>query len=270
MASTSTSTASHSNSNSSNNRCLNSRRAQSIKTFLASDEPLTIIPSFTYKQPLDFLLTQTNVGPFIAGSHTIVPLWLGLYLRKRNLCRLVAPYWMDVDYLKKVLHFERSTENAQLGTKLPFRYTEISRAILSSIGADRSQIHASASGSDSLEIPNADQVKVLLEDIGQVRMSRLQESIKMISKSFMTEQKPMPVVDVTGIGAVEMEAIRPFLIKTFENHFQIALSGNITPKGTVAARNQTSDSTSGRDSNQDENSDNPSAAVRRSRIRRFR
>jgi hypothetical protein len=89
----------------------------------------------------------------------------------------------------------------------------------------------------------------------------------------------MPVIDVTGIGAVEMEAVRPFLIKTFENHFKMAMSGKTTPNGTgTSGRNQVptstrmdaSDSTSDRDSSIDERAGNPTASVSRSRIRRFR
>jgi GINS complex subunit 2 len=35
-------------------------------------------------------------GPFKAATHTQVPLWLAIYLRKLQKCRIKAPDWMDL------------------------------------------------------------------------------------------------------------------------------------------------------------------------------
>jgi GINS complex subunit 2 len=210
------------------------QRIASLKTFLASDEPITIVPIFTYKTQLsEFLVTQRNLGPFIAGEATSVPLWLAIYLRKRNLCRLIPPQWLHVTHLKKVLSHERNPNEVQFSKDLPFRYMEISRIILQTIGAGRSGAHASSGGGGGSggigheEIPQVEVVRVLLEDISTVRMDKIRRNIHTMSAEAMgsSMERPMPIVDVTGIGAVEMAAIKPFLSRAFEDHLKLVRCG---------------------------------------------
>lgn len=204
----------------------NPQRISSLKTFLASDEAITIIPVFTYDSKLsEFLLTQNNIGPFIAGESTTVPLWLAIYLRKRNLCRLVAPSWLNVPFLKNVLQSERVSES--FSTELPFRYMEISRSIIQAIGAGRSAAQASGGGGalGSEEVPQVEMIRVLLEDISTVRMDKIRRSVHTMSAGYMSLEKPMPPIDVTGIGAAEMAAVKPFLESAFQDHLKIVRSG---------------------------------------------
>jgi len=205
----------------------NPQRIQSLKAFLASDTIITIIPSFPYKAPLDFLITQESIGPFQAGIETPTPLWLALYLRKRNLCSLKCPSWTEVDNLKKVLKHERDAKINSFSTDLPFRYAETSRAILQACGAGRSAAHASGGMGGNEEVPQAEVVRVLLEDISMVRMDKIRRNVHNISAQTMAGslEKPMPVLDVTGIGAVEMAAIKPFLEGAFEDHLRLVRTG---------------------------------------------
>ena len=204
-----------------------SHRASSLKTFLASDEPITIVPNFTYKNKLsEYLATQKRVGPLTAGESTTVPLWLGIYLRKRNLCRLVAPDWLNVEHLKKVLAHERNPDEGRFSKDLPLRYMEISRSILQTIGAGRSAAHASGGGGAGLgneEIPQVEIIRVLLEDISTVRMDKIRRSLHMLSANQMgiSLTRPMEVLDVSGIGAAEMAAIKPFMERAFEDHLKL-------------------------------------------------
>lgn len=207
------------------------QRISSLKTFLASDEPIQIIPIFSYKTQLsEFLVTQRNVGPFVAGETATVPLWLGIYLRKRNLCRLVAPYWLNVQHLKGVLAHERDPNKEQFSQELPFRYLEISRSILQTIGAGRSAAHASGGGGAGVgneEIPQVEIIRVLLEDISTVRRDKIRRNIHTISAEIMgsSMERPVGVVDVSGIGAAEMAAVKPFLGRAFEDHLRLVRSG---------------------------------------------
>ena len=176
------------------------------------------------------MLTQRKIGPFIAGEETIVSLWLGIYLRKRNLCRLVAPSWLNVEHLKKVLEHESDQNNQQFSRDLPFRYMEISRSILQSIGAGRSGAHSSGGGGAGVgneEIAQVEVIRLLLEDISTVRMDKVRRSVHTMSAKSMGASmiRPMPIVDVTGIGSVELTAIKPFLERTFEDHFNIVRTG---------------------------------------------
>uniref|UniRef100_A0A7S3VAL8 GINS subunit domain-containing protein n=1 Tax=Chaetoceros debilis TaxID=122233 RepID=A0A7S3VAL8_9STRA len=247
---------------------LDPQRIQSLKTFLASDEPITIVPNFNYKKELDFLLTLPHpkpdeedfmannrsgsgakstrdmeaalileiaksnqkkgsnvIGPLLAGNDAVVPLWIALYLRRRNLCRLRCPSWMQVDHLRRVLNDERDANKDNFSTELPFRYAEISRAVLSAVGAGRSAVHA-ASGMEE-EVAQAEVVRVLLEDIAGVRMSKIRTNIHAMSTGIMGGSlvRPMPVVSVSGIGSMEMAAIKPFLEASFEDHLTLVRAG---------------------------------------------
>lgn len=211
---------------------LHPQRVQALNTFLASDTIITIIPSFSYKSPpsttSDFLLTHESVGPFQAGIETTVPLWIAIHLRKRNLCRLKCPPWMQVENLKRVLRQERLPENQQILTNdLPFRFAEISRAILQACGAGRSAVHASGGLGGNEEVPQAEVVRVLLEDISMVRMEKIRNSIHKISAENMSEslEKPMISLNVGGMGSMEMAAIKPFLERAFEDHFKLVKVG---------------------------------------------
>jgi len=211
---------------------LTPQRIQSLKTFLASDEPITINPSFAYKSPLDFLLTQEPIPPLQPGIDTTVPLWLALYLRKRNLCRLKCPSWMTVPRLKAILAHERDPTQDNFSQDLPFRHAEISRAILQSVGASRSAVHASggSGGSGEEEVPQAEVVRVLLEDIAMVRMDKIRRNFHSMSADTMGKslEMPMSILDVTGIGSMEMAAVKPFLEKAFEDHLKLVRAGTGT------------------------------------------
>mmetsp|Transcript_12130 Transcript_12130/g.22714 ORF Transcript_12130/g.22714 Transcript_12130/m.22714 type:complete len:365 (-) Transcript_12130:855-1949(-) len=211
---------------------LHPQRVQALNTFLASDTIVTIIPSFSYKLPpstaTDFLLTHESVGPFQAGIETTVPLWIAIHLRKRNLCKLKCPPWMQVENLKRILRQERLPENQQILTNdLPFRFAEISSAILQACGAGRSAVHASGGLGGNEEVPQAEVVRVLLEDISMVRMEKIRNSIHKISAEIMSEKldRPMMSLNVGGMGSMEMAAIKPFLERAFEDHLKLVKVG---------------------------------------------
>lgn len=222
----------------------NPQRMQALKTFLAADEIVTINPTFSYKAPLDFLITQECIGPFEAGIDTNVPLWLALYLRKRNLCRLRCPEWMDVENLKQVLKHERDPQEDSFSKDLPFRYAEISRAILQACGAGRSAVHAGGSGVDGgEEIPQMEVVRVLLEDISMLRMGKIRDNIHFLSGVMgRSLEKPMPGISVDGMGSIELAGVKPFMEGAFADHFKIIKSGvskgesGKTPSKRIASR----------------------------------
>ena len=72
--------------------------------FLAGDEVITIVPSFSHPKPLE-LISVASVGPFTAGIQVQVPIWLGTLLKQKSLCRMQAPPWMEVDNLLNILKY---------------------------------------------------------------------------------------------------------------------------------------------------------------------
>lgn len=133
-----------------------------------------------------------------------------------------------MDNLKDILRFERQPENNQLLSKdLPFCFVEISNAILQACGAGRSGVHAFGGLSGNEEVPQAEVVRLLLEDIQMVRMEKIRKSIHLISAVAMVESvdKPLPSINVTGMGSMEMAAIKPFLERAFQDHFKLVRTG---------------------------------------------
>jgi len=218
--------------------CTNPQRAHSLANFLASEESLSIIPNFSYPAAFDFLLTCKPIGPFHAGVNVTVPLWVALYLRRRNLCRLIPPEWMNVEHLTSVLAFERDPNQKEFSPNLPFRYVEISTAFLRACGASRSAAHASGNGADGEELAEMEKIRVLLDDIAVVRLDKIRKSVHEMSVDMgHTDQQVMPVYDVTNVGSLEIAAIRPFLTRAFCDHLKLVTTGEIKEEYTSKEKN---------------------------------
>ena len=43
-----------------------------------------------------YSLLQGNIGPFISGLPTDVPLWLAINLRQRLKCEIILPEWLSI------------------------------------------------------------------------------------------------------------------------------------------------------------------------------
>lgn len=204
-------------------KTISSSRLHACSSFLAGDTTLTIIPTFNYRQPLNLISRPTGVGPFNAGVETAAPLWLAAHLRRRNLCRLVPPSWLDVDVLRSVLKHERDPREASFSPLLPFRHAEIASAVLSacSAGSGSGAAGGSAGGTaGDVEVPDADQIRLLLEDIATVRMDKIRRNVHTLSAQSMAREDlaGLPVIDVTGIGSLEMHAVMPFITEAFREH----------------------------------------------------
>ena len=204
-------------------KTISSSRLHACSSFLAGDTTLTIIPTFNYRQPLNLISRPAGVGPFNAGVETAVPLWLAAHLRRRNLCRLVPPSWLDVDVLRSVLKHERDPREASFSPLLPFRHAEVASAVLSacSAGSGSGGAGGSAGGTaGDVEVPDADQIRLLLEDIATVRMDKIRRNVHTLSAQSMAREDlaGLPVIDVTGIGSLEMHAVMPFITEAFREH----------------------------------------------------
>ena len=200
-------------------------RSLAVSTFLAGDETISVIPSFSHPEPIGLISGQ--VGPFRAGMDTLVPLWLATMLRRRKLAKIVPPSWMDADVLKRVLQFERDPKQASFSPDLPFRHAEISRAILSACRAGSGTGSAAGDAGGDSEIPNADQVKLLLEDIATVRMDKIRRNVHTLSSQTLTRtSKTESIIDVTHIGSLEMQSIKPFVAESFRMHRELSGKGS--------------------------------------------
>jgi len=197
-----------------------------------------------------------------------------------------------VEHLKNVLAHERDANEDNFSKDLPFRYAEISRAVLQACGAGRSAVHAAGGMGGNEEVAQAEVVRVLLEDISMVRMDKIRRNLHTMSAEAMGSslERPMPVLEVTGIGAVEMAAIRPFLEGAFEDHLRLVRAGTGTStsteskkgRGSTAAartRRRNNDDDDGNENGDDDDDDqmddgdadaDAPPAASKSRLRRYR
>ena len=149
-------------------------------------------------------------------------------LRRRKLARIIPPSWMDISVLKEVLRFERDPKEASFSKDLPFRYAEISQTVLSACraGSGTGGSGAMGDGGES-EVPNADQVKLLLEDIQRVRMDKIRKNVHTLSaQTLKTKSKYESIIDVTNIGSLEMHQIKPFITEAFKNQRELSGKGS--------------------------------------------
>ena len=157
--------------------------------FLAEETLIMIIASIDH--PL-FRFISGDFGPLVSGLPCMVPLWLALTLRKRGMCSITIPRWMEVANLEKSLASERVESFL---TPLPFNYIEISQLLLN---------HSK----DQIKSP--DQTAVLIQDLEQVRMDRL--SIGMLDLAKRAELgSEMPIVNLNDISSMEISSISKFL-----------------------------------------------------------
>ena len=203
-------------------------RLHAHSAYLAGDVPVAVVPSFRLDEPLG--LIGRPVGPFRPGVATDgVPLWLACTLRRRNLCRLVPPSWLDVGVLRDVLAHERDPDRGGFSDLLPFRHAEIARAILGAVaggsgggggGGGAGGGAGGGGGRGEVEVPDLDQVRLLLEDVATVRMDKIRRNVHTLSAQSMAVDggEGLPVIDVTGIGSMEMHAVMPFVAEAFRTH----------------------------------------------------
>lgn len=146
---------------------------------------------------------MTSVGPFTAGLQVQVPMWLATLLKQKTLCRIQSPSWMEVESLKKILQFEQ--EQDSFSTDLPFRYQEISRTLLA-LG----------------DLDDDDAIRILLQDISAVRMDKIRRNLHTLSEQSLGNAEALPIIDVTGIGSLELAAIEPFCATAFSHHLMLS------------------------------------------------
>ncbi|CAO4363600.1 unnamed protein product [Caenorhabditis nigoni] len=123
--------------------------------FLAGNSLIEVIPSITDST---IYLISGDIGPFEAGVPCKLPIWVAILMKRKHNCKLVAPKWMEVDELKKILTSE--TENQGLAS-LPDHFFEITHMLVRDATDDIFEVEA---------------VKSLVQDIYDRRDAKLRTS----------------------------------------------------------------------------------------------
>ena len=129
-------------------------------SFIAEEELLVDISPHFSCPTMKFM--SGEYGPFAAGRPARVPLWLGLFLSSSQSCTLIAPKWLNISSLKKLVKKER--DNPDILTHLPGHghYLPLSFAFFTRAPST---------------VKDVDQVRNMIEDLWAVRVEKLRRMI---------------------------------------------------------------------------------------------
>lgn len=137
------------------------------------------------KNSLHFVY-QGAYGPLRPPNKAKIPLWMAVNLKLKKKCHIVAPDWLNVDYLQTRLTLETS-EAAFSG--LPFRFAEVAKIILDV-------------ASDDLE--NPEKLRSLLKDLREARQAKSRDGLKTLDHSELS---------LPNLCSMEINEIRPFFVQ---------------------------------------------------------
>lgn len=167
--------------------------------FFSQEVMITIVPNFTETA---ITLIRGKFGPFIAQRPLEVPLWLACYLKSRGKCRLTIPVYYEEEYLSRKAEEEMSDKDGL--TSLPENFFEIF-LILSNKASD--------------DFYDSMKSKSLIEDIKQLRLSKLTNFIKQLSV-----QNTYLIFD--NITDYELSIMRPLIGESYNKLTQLNKAGN--------------------------------------------
>ena len=151
--------------------------------FFSEEEMIEISPNFRGNE-MKFI--SGTFGPFRPAKPVNVPLWLAVYLKKRQKCSVQLPYWLDNEYLTKVKAEEREQKEA-FSTSIPYYYFEIAQLLLSECQD---------------EFDDHRQTKSLVEDLFDSRREKIIKIMKEIDPD-------TPVKFLSSAGSAEINYVRP-------------------------------------------------------------
>ncbi|PNF43610.1 DNA replication complex GINS protein PSF2 [Cryptotermes secundus] len=163
--------------------------------FLAENQMVSIVPNFNFER---IYLISGDVGPFRAGLPVQVPIWMATNLRQRQKCRIIAPDWMNTEKLEQVKEEE---SQSRFFTKMPSEHYMVEGHLLL--------------GAASEDIPHADEIRTILKDIWDMRMSKLRSSVDAFIKIGGTHAK------LDHLTAMEINSIRPLLPHALDELYKL-------------------------------------------------
>ncbi|XP_023702005.1 probable DNA replication complex GINS protein PSF2 [Cryptotermes secundus] len=175
--------------------------------FLAENQMVSIVPNFNFER---IYLISGDVGPFRAGLPVQVPIWMATNLRQRQKCRIIAPDWMNTEKLEQVKEEE---SQSRFFTKMPSEHYMVEGHLLL--------------GAASEDIPHADEIRTILKDIWDMRMSKLRSSVDAFIKIGGTHAK------LDHLTAMEINSIRPLLPHALDELYKLQKITNISSQQSL-------------------------------------
>jgi GINS complex subunit 2 len=161
--------------------------------FFAENTKITIIPNFKHT---GFNVLSGFYGPIKPSSALEVPLWLGIFLKRQQKCKIIPPAWMDLQALKDKFEEERKEEGF---AELDFYYMEIASLLLA---------HAKD------DITSHVLVCRLVEDLHNLRSAKVRNNLQKLSPENLYGK-------FNNLASIELQSIRRILPVTYDSLYQI-------------------------------------------------
>eukprot|EP00924_Labyrinthula_sp_SR-Ha-C_P013202 maker-scaffold_12-snap-gene-12.12-mRNA-1 protein AED:0.03 eAED:0.03 QI:88/1/1/1/1/1/5/134/209 len=168
------------------------KRSNSNNVFYCENEIIQIIPQFN-SDKIRFI--QGEFGPFRVQVPVEVPLWLAIYLKKKNKCSIKAPEWFSLENLKIMKEREKNSGISEL-QPIPFYYKEIAHLLLNYAGSD---------------IQDAFEIKSAIFDISDIRDNKIRNSLGKIA-SEQSATNLIKFLTLKNAAAFELEKLRSDLL----------------------------------------------------------
>ncbi|KAF8076643.1 hypothetical protein FPV67DRAFT_1407438 [Lyophyllum atratum] len=149
---------------------------------ISSQQLIEIVPLISMERTA---FISGAYGPLRPPNKASVPIWMALNLKSKKKCHIVAPAWLNVDFLQDRLNRETSQPGF---SDLPFRFAEVSKVLLDV-------------ASDDLE--NPDKLRSLLKDLREARQAKSRDGLKTLDHSELS---------LPNLCSMEINEIRPFFV----------------------------------------------------------
>ncbi|KAG7097201.1 hypothetical protein E1B28_004572 [Marasmius oreades] len=149
---------------------------------IASQQLIEIVPLIAMEKTAFILGAYGPLRPPIKAS---VPLWMAVNLKLKKKCHIIAPPWLNVEFLQNRLNEETGNK---VFSKMPFRFAEIAKILLDV-------------APDDLESP--DKIRSLLKDLREARQAKCRDGLAVLDRG---------ETSLSNLCAMEINEIRPFFI----------------------------------------------------------
>ncbi|KAJ8912927.1 hypothetical protein NQ315_017257 [Exocentrus adspersus] len=166
--------------------------------FLGEKQYVTIIPTFNSGV---IHLISGDVGPFRASLPVRTPLWMAINLKQQQKCKIQQPDWMDVERLESIREDEKLSRTF---TKMPNEHYMVIAKLLLGCASD--------------DIPRADEIRTIIKDIWDIRMSKIRSSVDALVKNAGS------YAAVDNLTVMEINSIRPILPHALDQLHRIKAS----------------------------------------------
>lgn len=145
-------------------------------------------------------LVSGVVGPFYPQIPATVPLWLAVYLKKRNKCRLKAPDWLSRMKLEDLLQEEKQLGGDAFAVLPSPYFVEIATFLLEF-------------GKESLA--EVERVRLLIDSIIDLRKAKVMDGLSTLEGATV-------MVSLNNLTSCELNVLRPFMLKSLRHFDQLA------------------------------------------------